>query len=1749
MVSYPEDYDSDQTIIRIDDNITELGGEAINQLRDAVFAMQGELGLGLSGSMGSLADLLAVSLNANGTIKTSALADIGLVTLPIVNSHVASNAGIAEYKLALDHSTSDLNTAINAYRTLLDSLTTFAQGTSTDFLIHLAGTATLSDGSTEARHVASQIDLNAIPSDPRDPFYTWTGLVDKNGNVRTATQVAAALLQVNDALVTHENATADAHVAAAISVDTDEFQEIPTTANTVQKVMDYLDDSEVLNLGQHRAVQHANGIPRTARVGSPVSGDGYGAAVVPPTLVNTYRAHPPANAPVDSNTFGDDVIEFKPDNTGYVFDSQFKNVQPGDTVRVNYGNGIETSFLVESKRFGYDTEWYIRINGTNLAESVDGVIDGYGDGYAYARIDRTSADSNTYGVLALAAANSIPSNLYPNIIGTVIVGHPRGASALGLEFDGNKINSTHYKLFLQMYPTGNPADAVIDLPFIDVTGDLGVTPGTYTLEKIVHQTNNAFRKVGYNYRFIAFDHDGNFGIMLADPIGNASFSIINQSDGTYANNVIGDDADGFDGLGLGSNKAGLASPAYQATFSDTTAAATPTYVISPATYRNYIVNGQRRDDFAPTYLANDDGYWDAAISAKVSTGSSVEVTYRIELDLCASGLAPGKTLVIQPAMELDDANYVVNDYGRFIIKNVNFIGACGDEAAYTTITVINGVHATGSAIAFTSGAGTAVRIYFSEDSVAFNDTNMIDPGSAGSDYHRLHEIYITDTGNTFSHERTRMVVQTESASLLGTANWHVKGVSPKLKGYRDSISTENSYLRFYVMSFDSTSGIYDGYVGQRSTVNGDIFKTGPLTSGRKNVPTRFYTESYVDYLDLEFTELSAGPGSNILSSAVPRYVDIEVFPTLRMNDEVMLLGSCEVNWDPASGQNIIQSVKSLRTFGSVDETEFTRSAMDFIGAGERALHDNGIVRGYEFVSVNGTTTGELLFTGGEAHVNGRIVASNATSVVIPQISEGGATPATVEWAVCVNMDGFLEPILLTTTADQFFAGAADYYVPSVTFAELVATRRDLTPIALVSATIASITINDDDVTDIRKFVDRIDSAQALVLSGGDLTGNFHTFESMAAWVKKHGVTGSKLKVRVRGSFDVATTVDLSEIGAALELEGDDATVNVTAEKGFLIDGNITFKNINFTYNPAGIAYSSGDYVNRTNGCIFGDDADTFRSNITVQDCKFSCTMSGTQRPPFIMIEMAAGDVLDSLSIVGNRFEDTTTIDQAAIAVVGIASSGTAPAISNSIIERNRCNSGQGCYLTSLATTSGTGSSTIRTFTAPGLRIAGVTVRDNTFGTIGYVSSGRANATVDGYYLEPLLSIDSNRAMYIGLADAVGKSWNIQVLLPTTYLVHSFGTGHVKITNNHCAWINAVSKDETANNIMSSILISGNSLSAFSDEYYEARYGCYYNVAITVNGLATEKGSVTITGNTINKRLIGSDLHSYEAGIWTYRSATITNNILRAFDGGATNSYGIIIGSASEDNILIQGNSLYRNGATLGSSGGYIISMTSNPTSFAMICDNYLDSMYVDDADTITSTIRCLNVATYPTNWRITRNKNHLKTAYVRANSGTIGVSPGNTVSSGVINVFGNEDSTVNDVNLQIKNDDEDTFAVTIINTSVTLTASWTFPLSGLLPEGATIVSVSVPVYGTDLSATNRAATLTLGDSVVVTPASETNATVVSAGVTLTLDSSDFTVGTYIVTPILAPYVKLDFLMNHSLTFAMSADQITIMYSE
>src|SRR5271154_5825025 len=108
MSNYPTAYDDDSTLPPVNNNIDQIGGDAINALRDAVFNIEMALGTNIAGSTPNLADRLGVFINPDGTPNASIIYALGLVTLPISNSMIAPAAGIQESKLMLDYPTQDL---------------------------------------------------------------------------------------------------------------------------------------------------------------------------------------------------------------------------------------------------------------------------------------------------------------------------------------------------------------------------------------------------------------------------------------------------------------------------------------------------------------------------------------------------------------------------------------------------------------------------------------------------------------------------------------------------------------------------------------------------------------------------------------------------------------------------------------------------------------------------------------------------------------------------------------------------------------------------------------------------------------------------------------------------------------------------------------------------------------------------------------------------------------------------------------------------------------------------------------------------------------------------------------------------------------------------------------------------------------------------------------------------------------------------------------------------------------------------------------------------------------------------------------------------------------------------------------------------------------------------------------------------------------------------------------------------------
>jgi hypothetical protein len=1041
MTNFPTSLDDDASLPRVDDNVVEIGGIAINATRSAIFSLEEEVGIGGKGSLASIADRLAISMNADGTIKPSALLGIGLIALPITNSEISPTAAIDESKLALTYSTGSLHTLYLNLSNAVDVLGGFLSLTGIKLQPHLDG--------TDDRHILSHIDVGAGVSLVKTSPATGTTSIGTSVVSRNTTNLKTIAEDISNDLVVHEKSdgssgvtsltggtvppTNFAHNASGVHVNTANFSSIPQSNTDVQKIVNYIDSSSLLLLGGRTQNLFGDGISRHSR-STPLLIDGYGTLLVPPTPVTAYWLNnppgPTSSNPVDDIDNGDDVILFNPtvaDSDGYIFDAHFALVKPGDLLTINYGTGIAYQFTIESVKaiVNVTTRTYaVRINGRNKTGSSSG----------YAQINRSLFNRDKQHALANIRV--------PNSFGeyeTLMVASPRGAMTLSINFNPSQLSASHYKLYLCLFQNGD-VSSIFTLPAVDVTGNKGITPGKYTLSGIVNSTNAAFRASGFNYRFLAFEHEGQFGIAMADHYNNSGFSIISgtvDTTGAYTTSSIAafpqnvvDSYNSIDPLGFGVLGSNMASPPPAASYSTSVAAfISPTIMFTPLKRNFFYVDGTERDTLYSDPLAitntvdvNGDGYFKATILPAPATkilSNRVEVVYQLTEDVSSSSLAIGKTIVVQPAIATTNPSFNLRDYGRFTIKNIAYFN-CGSQDGYANITVYDGVHGAGSSPAPTT-TSIPVNIYFTNDSVSFNAQNVADATSLGP-FKRYFENYVDKNGHTFTHERARFLI----AGNIGNINMY--NVSPKLRGYTVGDYKE---IRLTITAYTTDTGVYSGYLGN---VSGS--KVGPTTAGKKGEVIRFYDETNIDYIDFIIdldTTVSTFGGTETL--------DIQLFKSLSLNQEEMLLSTCQMN-DTTKSMTHLQD---KREFGNISEEHLTKSALNFITSISRVMMHNRVLNGFA-VTISGSN---VLLTGGTALIDGKIVQINNSVTTIP-ILRDNITPSpptnTINWLLCANTRGQIELIADSTglTNKIFYvinptiASPIQYAVRSATLANLQA---------------------------------------------------------------------------------------------------------------------------------------------------------------------------------------------------------------------------------------------------------------------------------------------------------------------------------------------------------------------------------------------------------------------------------------------------------------------------------------------------------------------------------------------------------------------------------------------------------------------------------------------------------------------------------------------------------------------------------------
>ncbi len=1548
MTVYPFAIDSDATIIRVDDLITELGTAAINQLRSAVFAIEKELGITPSGSRSSLDSRISVSLNEDGTLRTDAIEAAGFVALPIVDKYIANNAGIKEYKLALDVGTLDLQAQIDAIDIVANNTASLAAETNADLLNHIAGVALLADGLTRARHYDNQIDLSFT-------------LYDNDGNPRSAIQLEQALYQINQALINHQNTVYSAHPASAITVFAQNWNELPVDAENLQEVLDFIDNREALSTGVDRVTLNSNGIPNNARV-QRIDIDGYGYEIIPETKCRAYLAEPNQVEPRDSISNGDDVINFVPDNnSNFSFDAKFTQVQVGDILRINYGNGIAGEFRISSIRLTPGVEWAVRIDGWNLVNR-DG-----SDGYAYARIDRRRHDTNTKGVLAVAAAhaNVVPDGACSTALDSVIIGSPRGATAIGIGFDPGALNERHYKLWLRLYPTGKP-NIYTDLYPIDVTGNQGTTPGAYSLETIVEATNRAFRSAGNNYRFIAFQYEGEFGIMLADSWRNAAFTIIAGQtsstvveEGMYTKNVVGDATDGYDALGFGANKAVVASPVTSGYTTALEAVNMPTIIHTPIKGRDYLTNGARRDFLRTKNYTDGDGYWNATIISNFSDipNNTITTIYRINKALLAEELAPGKTIVVQPKNSSDTS---IIGYGRFIIGDVLY-----NELADTTdILVINSVHSGGDPMGGVLSEDTDVLIYFTEDSVGFNAHNLAEQGF----FHRYHEIFVEQYGQTHAVERARMEKQSADTAKINTNrnNWQIRNVSPKLRGYRMD-DDFRFWIRFVITSYNDTTGEFDGYIGSPPDIgtgwdtNPGIVRNGPITVGNKNVPVRFYDESYVNFIDIEFRELGTSPGT-VIASSTPQYIDIEIFSTLAEDDEVMRIAG--VSHD----EIVVGSITDLREFGTTSEEDFTDSAIRFIESGERYLHANGIVKGFEYIGT-GNNDAILQISGGIGLINGSFVAMSAMDVIIPEM-RGNASSFNL--FLCATQDGTFR-LVPENEGSQFFQTLTGEFVESYTFQDIVDNHKNLLILHVINVTIDAGTELEPEgylilnsVTDARRFVynddiNKISLSISAINQPKPNNASFHSFESLMMWVNKYGIKEARIgDIVINDGLNhlfnpnnktILTGGSITITNGSLEFRNvsikNTYILNTVAE-GFKFGSGFDLISCIIDYNPN---ITTSDYVGADSGGSFVTDGS--QSDIKFIDNIFRS--NNFSRPPFITFRMVNYPDVDILSDVVIKNNVTYSMNSLMYCAVCIEALGGTSAIGpttlrNVKISDNNFGSNT-IFIASRMATSG--------LDMYGHQMFNVSISGNICSGIGFFTSATLTTVQDTNF-----EICGNSCNYIFPAKTVSSYYNNKVMT---------STGNINIHHNTIHGIVRL-LPSAKTNIPSHVVFSNNNVWFESNVQYRTLNGgndTYDAFIATANitNVDSEDAYLTIDNNKLYIKTDTAIGNGWRGLFYSNTNLIFTKNVMEIFNITVDSLYFDFIKTIAYSpsvTIQISENKLIKNGITI---DNYIY--TNNGSGF--ITDNWLDSHLTNDSNNTSWQGAIINGSS---DIFVTRNKNH-----------------------------------------------------------------------------------------------------------------------------------------------------------------------------
>ncbi len=483
MVKYPTGLDTDAELPRVEDNITEIGGEAINSLRAAVFAIEKALGIRPQGTAADLAARLGASLDNNGNIKASALSGIGLVTLPITNAQVGAAAGIEESKLDLNYGTALLKSWIDSLRVRVDALEIAVAQDIYNLGQHIA------HPSNYGRHDAYDIDVDH--------------------DIPAAGNVHEYLLDLHTRIEDHISDPVDAHPGSAISLDPDRFTSI--TAEDVQTGAEQLEALQLVEIIRHRDRQHGNGILGTQDVSIP--GTDHSFVVLGPNNISL---------PV----VGDTSVTF----TGAYSAAHFATILRNDRI----------DLILDNKKYTFVVAGIQALSTGNFSTNtveIFGSIPVTPASTALATVYRNAEET-------IEPSVAIPTMRNDTVGWATMVQliHPSAAYVLGSGFNGWTLQSS--SSFRVRYLDGAHDGYTTDLDIgAAMASYLPGTPSAWTVENVARTINTTLFAPNdsskAHYPLVAFSYAGELGIALDNPDQDGYVEVVSPSGGNNALPALG----------------------------------------------------------------------------------------------------------------------------------------------------------------------------------------------------------------------------------------------------------------------------------------------------------------------------------------------------------------------------------------------------------------------------------------------------------------------------------------------------------------------------------------------------------------------------------------------------------------------------------------------------------------------------------------------------------------------------------------------------------------------------------------------------------------------------------------------------------------------------------------------------------------------------------------------------------------------------------------------------------------------------------------------------------------------------------------------------------------------------------------------------------------------------------------------------------------------------------------------------------